>query len=112
MLCTKLDTESDQQAMVVGRLLTTLGDDQHAIVKLFLVQMLEKSSEVQMELHLCFEIFKFRTCLINILQLQGVLSPRPEALGTVEDDLGMDICIGSQSRASNDCRTHHPEVSK
>jgi len=43
-LCRKLDAECDRQATVVGRLLTTLGDDRRAVAKLFLVQTLEKSS--------------------------------------------------------------------
>jgi len=33
---------------------------------------------------LILEIFKFSICLINILQLQGALSPRPENLDPVE----------------------------
>jgi len=44
VLCTKLDAECDRQATVVGLLLTTLGDDEHAVAKLFLFQRLEKSS--------------------------------------------------------------------
>jgi len=44
VLCTKLDTECDRQTTVLGRLLTTLGDDRRAVTKLFLVQRLEKSS--------------------------------------------------------------------
>jgi len=44
VLCTKLDAECDRQATVVGRLLTALGDTRRAIVKLFLVQRLAKSS--------------------------------------------------------------------
>jgi len=38
VLCTKLDAVCDRQATVVSRLLTTLGDDRHAIAKRFLVQ--------------------------------------------------------------------------
>jgi len=41
--CTKLDAECDRQATVVGRLLTTLGDDRHVVAKLFLAQRLENS---------------------------------------------------------------------
>jgi len=44
VLCTKQDTECDRQVMVVGRLLTTFGDDRCALAKLFLVQRLRKSS--------------------------------------------------------------------
>ena len=40
LLCTKLDSECDRQATVVGRLLTTLGDDRRAVEKLFLVRRL------------------------------------------------------------------------
>ena len=72
MLCTKQDTECDRQAMVVGRLLTTLGDDRRAVTKLFLVQRLEKSSRGIYAYFL--EILKFRICLINILQLQRFVS--------------------------------------
>jgi len=38
VLCTKLDADCDWQATVVGRLLTTLGDDWRAVTKLFLAQ--------------------------------------------------------------------------
>ena len=46
VLCTELDAESecDRQATVVGRLLTSSGDDGRAVAKLFLVQRLEESS--------------------------------------------------------------------
>jgi len=44
VLCTKLHAECDRQATVVGRLLTTLGDDRRAVAKLFLVQRLGKWS--------------------------------------------------------------------
>jgi len=44
VLCTKLDAECDRQATIVSRLLTTIGDE-HAIMKIFLVQRLEKSSK-------------------------------------------------------------------
>jgi len=40
----KLIAECDRQATVVGRLLTTLGDDRSDVVKLFLVHRLEKTS--------------------------------------------------------------------
>jgi len=46
VLCTKLVAECDRQATVVGRLLTTFGDDRRAVAKLFLVQRLEKKSGV------------------------------------------------------------------
>jgi len=36
--------ERDRQATVVGRLLTTLGDDRRAVARLFSVQRLKKSS--------------------------------------------------------------------
>ena len=77
VLCTKLDAECDQQATVVSQLLTTNGDDRHVVTKLFLVQKLGKR-----KLRLFSEIFEFHICLINILQLQGALSPRPEAFGS------------------------------
>jgi len=43
VLCTKLDAECDRQATVVGRLLTTLGDDRRAIAILVLVPRLGKA---------------------------------------------------------------------
>jgi len=46
VLRTKLDAECNRQATVVGRLLTTLGDDRRAVTavaKLFLVQRLGKA---------------------------------------------------------------------
>jgi len=44
----------------------------------------EVPEKLQRELRLCLEIFEFRICLINILQLQGALSPRTEALDPLE----------------------------
>jgi len=41
---TPADAECDRQATVVDRLLTALGDDRHAVAKLFSVQRLCKSS--------------------------------------------------------------------
>jgi len=41
--CTKLDAECDRQATVIGQLLIILGDDWHAVAKLFLVQRLGKT---------------------------------------------------------------------
>jgi len=69
VLCTKLDAECDWQETVVGRLLTTLGDDRHDIMKLFLVHRLGKALG---ESCLLLDIFKFRICLTNILQLRGL----------------------------------------
>jgi len=68
VLCTKLDAACDRQVTVVSQMLTTLSYDQHAIMKLFLVQMLGKAPE---EITIILEILKCRICLINILQLQG-----------------------------------------
>ena len=44
MLYRKLDAECDRQTTVVGRLLTTLGDDRRGVAKLFLVQRLDVGS--------------------------------------------------------------------
>jgi len=79
---------------------TTLGDDQRAIPKLFLVQRLENSPRINYPYF--GDIFEFRICLINILQLQGALFPGPEALDPVEA-LSRTLCIGSKSRTGNDC---------
>ena len=106
MLCTKLDAECDRQATVVGRLLTTLGDDRRAVAKLFSSEIGEK---LQRELRLCLEIFEFLICLINILQLQGALSPRSEALAAVEAH-PRTLCIGLKSRARNE--TYRPALCK
>ena len=60
-------------------------------------------------LSLYLEIFEFRICLVIILQLQEGFIPRPEAVDPVEaqqwrHNLGpYAICIGSKSRARNDC---------
>jgi len=43
--CTKLDAACDQQATVHGQLLTTLGNNQRAFAKLFLVHRLGKAPE-------------------------------------------------------------------
>jgi len=48
-------------------------------------------------LQLFLEIFKFDICLTNIPQLQGALSPRPEALDTVKAQ-PRALCIGSINR--------------
>jgi len=69
----------------------------------------EVREKLQRELHLFLEIFEFRICLINIPQLLGALSPRPEALDPVEAP-PQTLCIGSKSRASY--KTYHPELSK
>jgi len=45
VLCTKLDAACDPQVTVVGRPLTTLDDDQRAVMKLFLFRRLRKSLE-------------------------------------------------------------------
>ena len=45
VLCRKVDTEYNRQAMVVCWLLTTLGDDRRAVVKLFVVHRLGKTPE-------------------------------------------------------------------
>jgi len=65
----------DQQVTVVGRLLTTLGDHQCFIVKLFLFPISKN------KLCLFLEIFKFCISLINILQLQG-LCPQTRSYGS------------------------------
>jgi len=62
----------------------------------------EVGEKLQRELRLCLEIFKLYICLINILQLQGALSQRPEALDPMEA-WPQTICIGSKYRACNDC---------
>ena len=71
----------------------------------------EVGEKVQRKLRLFLEIFGFRICLINILQLQTALSPKPEALdsagGTTPDPLH-----GSKSRARNDSIDLVPEVNK
>ena len=66
MLCTKLGAACDRQATVVGRLLTTLGDDRRAVAKLFSVQRLG--------ITLIFGDIRI-SYLFDILQLQGALSP-------------------------------------
>jgi len=48
VLCIKLDAECDRQATVVGRLLTTLGDDRRPAATLFLVQRLGRSSSIRL----------------------------------------------------------------
>jgi len=48
------------------------------------------------------KILEFCSCLINILQLQGALSTRPEALDPVEA-WPQTLCIGLKSSACNDC---------
>jgi len=82
MLCTKLDAECDRQAKVVSRLLTTLGDDRRAIAKLILVQRFVKSCGGNYAY--VWRYLNFVFCLIDILQLQRVLSLRPEDLDPVE----------------------------
>jgi len=82
VLCTKLDAECDRQATVVGRLLTTFSDGRRAVGSEIILSS-EAGEKLQRELRLCLEILEFRICLINILQLQGALFPRPEALGPV-----------------------------
>jgi len=100
VMCTKLDAECDRQAMVVGRLLTTLGDDECAVAKLFLVQMLQKSC---CENYTYVERYSnFFICLINILQLEETLSLRPEALDPVEA-WPWTLCIGLKACACGDC---------
>jgi len=69
----------------------------------------EVREKLQRELRLFLEIFEFCIGLINIPQLLGALSPRPEALDPVEAP-PQTLCIGSKSRACY--KTYHPEVSK
>jgi len=45
VLCTKLDAECHRQAVAIGWLWTTLGDNWYAVAKLFLVQRLGKAPE-------------------------------------------------------------------
>jgi len=54
---------------------------------------LEVGEKLHRELRLFLEIFEFCICLINILQLQGSFSPKPEALDPVEAK-PWTLCIG------------------
>ena len=58
--------------------------------------------KLQRELHLCLEIFKFRVCLLNILQLHGALYHRAKALDPVEAR-PWTLCIGSKFHGCNNC---------
>jgi len=68
------------------RLLTTLGDDRRAVAKLFLVQTSEVG-EIKSSRGNCAYVRRYSNfvfCMINKLQLQGALSPRPETLDPLE----------------------------
>jgi len=73
VLCTKLDDECDRQAAVIGRLLTTLGDDRRGVRRCEIILSSEVGEMLQGELRLIFDILEFRICSIKILQLQGAL---------------------------------------
>jgi len=75
MLCTKLDAECDQRAMV-GRRSTVDNTWRRSTCNREIILSSEDGEKLQKELRLCMDIFEFRICLINILQLQGALSPR------------------------------------
>jgi len=67
-----MDAECDRQATVVSRLFRLL------LLEMIDVPLRNYSQfrgweKLQTELRLFFEIFEFRICFINILQLQGAL---------------------------------------
>ena len=102
--CAQNVTLCDQQAAVVGRLLTTLGDDRRGVTKFFLVQRLD-------EITIWLEKFEFHICLTNILQLQTALSPRSDALVPVEAR-PRPYALAQTSMHAMTVQTYCPEVSK
>jgi len=91
LLCIKLDAECDRQATVVGRLLTLIGDDRHAIAKVFLVQRMEKTSE---KITLMFGHSRISYLFDKYFSSFRALSPRPEALDLVEAQ-SPTLCVES-----------------
>jgi len=71
----------------------------------------EVGEKLQRELHSCLKIFKYLNWLTNIFQLQGALSPRPEALVQVKTQ-PRTLKFVSKSHARNDCIDLPTEVSK
>ena len=93
ILCIKLDAECDRQATIIGRLLTTLADDGRAVAKGW------RNAPEGMTL-MFGDIQISYICFINIVQLQGSLFHRPEAM-----DPGMtkDPVHWLEISAHNDC---------
>jgi len=109
VLCTKLDAECDRQATVVGRLLTTLGDERRAVAKLFSVQRLEKSSRGNYAYgwrHSNF-VFVWQT----FSSFRG-LCPLDQKLWNVDpvEAWPRTLCIGSKSRKHLSRVVHRAEV--
>jgi len=97
VLCTKLDAVIDWQQST---------DDCRQHLATIDVRSRNYSSEVweklQCKLRWGLEILDFPICMINILQLQGALFPRTQALNPVKA-WPQTMCIGMKSRACNDC---------
>jgi len=108
VLCTKLDAECNRQTTVIGRLMTTLGDDQCAVTKLFSVQRLGKSSR---ENALILGDTQMSYSFDKYFPTSGGFSCKPKALGPVEAH-PWTLCIGSKSHACSDCIDLPPEVRK
>jgi len=91
VLCTKLDAECDRQATVVGRLLTTLGDDRPA------VRGWRKAPE---GITLMFGDIRISYLFDKYSPASGALFPRPEAFDPVEARPGLHALARSPTHAT------------